>query len=816
METLLQDVKYAVRTLAKNRSFTIVAVLTLALGIGANTALFSVANGVLLNPLPFPAPHQLVALYARRVSFERASISYPNFLDWQRDNRSFASLTAFRQDDFNLTGAGEAEHIRGEMVSADFFATLGVKLVEGRFFTANEDRIGGAPVALISAGLWTRKFGAAPNVVGQRITLNGTDYTIIGVVPASFHLRLNGFAENSDAYIPIGQWTDSVFHDRSAGLGMKAIGRLKPGVTVEQARAEMNSIANQLAEAYPVADKDSSITVMSLKQSVVGEIEPFLFVLLAAVGFVLLIACVNVANLVLARSRGRAREFAIRAALGASRGRVLRQLLTESTLIALAGGALGLSLAAWGTQGILSFVADTLPRAQEVQVDGRVLFFTLGISLLSAILFGLAPALKAARLDVQSTLKEGGRGTSGSHHRAQGVFVVAEMAMALVLLVGAGLMLRSLSRLWSVNPGFDPHHVLMFYVALPPSMDSATPAATRASLLQLRDRLGSIPGVQSVSLLRGSLPMWDDSEDPFWIAGRPKPLSDNDKYWSIWSEVEPDYLNVMGIPLVRGRFFTPDDTESSPRVAVVDEDFARRFFPGEDPVGKAFVDDYVGPATIVGVVGHVKQWGLDDKLAMHAEFYLPFRQIPDRYMSRASRSTTLVLRSTVAPLSLTDTIRHQIQQMNSEEVMFSPASMDDIVYNRSVLAQRFSMILLGAFAAVALLLASVGIYGVVSYIVVERTHEIGIRVALGAQQRDVMRWVLGAGARMALVGVGIGIVAALALTRLMTNVLYGVSAADPITFFGVAVLLTLVAFAACFIPARRAMRVDPMVALRHE
>jgi predicted permease len=816
METLIQDVKYAVRTLARNRGFTIVAVLTLALGIGANTALFSVANGVLLNPLPFPAPDQLVALYANRVSFERASISYPNFLDWQRDNRSFSSMAAFRQDDFNLTGAGEAEHIRGEMVSADFFATLGVKLTQGRFFTADEDRIGGAPVVLISAGLWARKFGLSPNVVGQRIALNGTEYTVIGVVPANFRLRLSGFAENSDAYVPIGQWDDVIFQDRSAGLGMKVIGRVKSGVTLEQARAEMNSIANRLAEAYPVADRDSGITVMSLKQGMVGEIAPFLFILLGAVGFVLLIACVNVANLVLARSTGRAREFAIRSALGASRGRMLRQLLTESTLIALAGGALGLLVAAWGTQAILGLVSETLPRAQEVRVDARVLFFTLGISLLSGILFGLAPALRAAQLNVQSTLKEGGRGASGSRHRAQGIFVVAEMAMALVLLVGAGLMLRSLSGLWSVNPGFDPHHVLMFYVALPPSMDSVAPASTRASLLQLHDRLASIPGVQSVSLLRGSLPMWDDSEDPFWIAGRPKPLSDNDKYWSIWSEVEPDYLKVMGIPLVRGRFFTPQDTESSPRVAVVDEDFARKFFPGEDPVGKAFVDDYVGPATIVGVVGHVKQWGLDDKLAMHAEFYLPFRQIPDKYMSRASRSTTLVVRTTVAPLSLTDNIRHEIQQMNSEQVMFNPKSMDDIVYNQSMLAQRFSMILLGAFAMVALLLASVGIYGVVSYIVVQRTHEIGIRVALGAQQSDVMRGVLGAGARMALIGVGIGIAAALALTRLMAKLLYGVSATDPATFFSVAILLTLVALASCYVPARRAMRVDPIVALRHE
>src|SRR3984885_7799622 len=781
METLLQDLKYAVRMLAKNRSFTIVAVLTLALGIGANTALFSVANGVLLNPLPFPAPNQLVALYAKRVSFERASISYPNFLDWQRDNRSFASMAAFRQDDFNLTGAGEVEHIRGEMVSADFFAALGVKLAQGRFFTTDEDRIGGAPVALISAGLWVRKFGASPNVVGQRITLNGTEYSVIGVVPASFRLRLSGFAENSDAYVPIGQWTDVIFQDRSAGLGMKVIGRLKPGITVEQARGEMNSIANRLAAAYPEADKDSGITVMSLKQSMVGEIAPFLFVLLGAVGFVLLIACVNVANLVLARSTGRAREFAIRSALGASRGRVLRQLLTESTLIALAGGALGLLVAAWGTQAILGLVSDTLPRAQEVRVDARVLFFTLGISLLSGILFGFAPALRAAQLNVQSTLKEGGRGTSGSRHRAQRIFVVAEIAMALVLLVGAGLMLRSLAGLWSVNPGFDPHHVLMFYVALPPSMDSATPASTRASLLQLHDKLASTPGVQSVSLLRGSLPMWDDSEDPFWIAGRPKPLSDNDKYWSIWSEVEPDYLNVMGIPLVRGRFFTPQDTERSPRVAVVDEDFARKFFPGEDPVGKAFVDDYVGSATIVGVVGQVKQWGLDDnKVAMHAEFYIPFEQIPDKSITDITRRTTLVMRVKGDPASYVDRARHELLEMNSETILFGPKTMSNIVYSESVLAQRFSMTLLSVFAGMALVLASVGIYGVLSYIVGQRKREIGIRIALGARRSDVLRWVMVEGAQMAVVGVVIGVVAAFGLTRLMAGLLYGAGAVDPL------------------------------------
>jgi predicted permease len=816
MQTLLQDLRYGLRMLAKSPSFTAIAVLTLALGIGANTVLFSVVNGVLLNALPFPEPEGLVALFTNRIHFERASISYPNFLDWQRENQTFASTAAFRPDDFNLTGAGEAEHLRGEMVSADFFSTLGVKPAVGRWFTPEEDRLGGAPVVVISADLWKHKFGSAPDIVNGKMTLNGTEYTIVGVLPATFTLRMQNFPENNEVYVPIGQWADVIFHDRSAGLGTKAIGRLKAGITVEQARADMVSIANRLAEAYPVEDKDSGVTVMSLKESMVREIKPFLLVLMGAVGFVLLIACVNVANLSLTRSMSRSREFAIRSALGAGTYRVLSQLLTESVLLAGAGGALGLLLATWGREGALRLVSDSLPRVQEVRLDGRVLAFTLVISLLSGILFGLAPALKILRPDLQMTLKEGGRGSSGGRHRAQGIFVAIELSMAVVLLIGAGLMLRTLSRLWNVSPGFNPNHVLTFDIGLPPSADKSTPAAIRASLLEVHNRLASIPGVQSISLLRGSIPMGSDSEDPFWIEGRPKPLSDNDKYWSIWSEVEPDYLKVMSIPLVRGRFFTSQDTESAPHVAVVDEDFANKFFPGEDPIGKFFVDDYVGPTRIVGVVGHVKQWGLDDKFAMHSEFYLPFQQIADKYMSRVNRSTTVVLRVTGEPLGFADIIRREIEQMNSELVMFDPKAMDDIVYNQSVLAQRFSMILLGVFAGVALLLASVGIYGVVSFVVGERTREIGIRIALGAQQTHVLRWVLSEGAPMALIGIGSGLVASLLLTRLMAGLLYGVSAMDPLTFAVVAMLLMVVTSAACYIPASRAMRVDPITVLRHQ
>jgi predicted permease len=814
---LWQDLRYAVRMLAKAPAFTAVAILTLALGIGANTALFSVVNSVLLAPLPFPQADRLMALFTQRVSFTTGSISYPNFLDWQRNNRTFASLAAYTPNDFNLTGAGQAEHVSGEMISANFFSTLGVQPASGRWFTADEDQKGGAPVAIISAGLWKRKFGSAGNIVNGRMTLNGIDYTIVGVTPESFHLRIMNFPSDIEVYTPIGQFNDPVFRDRSAGMATKGIGRLKPGVTVEQARADMDAVAAQLAAAYPVENKDSKINLMTLKDSMVAEIRPFLLMLMAAVGFVLLIACVNVANLSLARAMGRSREFAIRTALGAGTKRVLRQLLTESVLLAAGGGALGLLFAVWGKHGAISLLSGSLPRAQEVTLDWRVLLFTFVISIGAGILFGLAPAIRTIRPSVQEALKESGRGFSGGRHRAQGLFVAIELSMAVVLLIGAGLMLKSLSRLWDSNPGFDPNHVLTFDIALPPAMANADAEAIRAQLRETHRRLAAIPGVESVSTLRGSLPMGSDSEDPFWIEGRPKPVSDSDKYWAIWSEVEPDYLNVMSIDLKKGRFFTQQDSSKAPKVAVVDQDFAEKYFPGEDPVGKYFTDDYIGSMQIVGVVRHVNQWGLDDnKLAMHAEFYLPFEQIPDKYMGRATRRTTLVMRVKGDPAGYVDRARRELLDMNSEAILFMPRKMSDIVYSDSVLAQRFSMTMLGVFAGMALVLASVGIYGVLSYIVGQRTREIGIRIALGARRSHVLRWVMAEGAQMAVVGVVIGVIAAFGLTRLMAGLLYGVSAVDPMTFAAVAGVLLVVALVACYIPAWRAMRVDPIVVLRHE
>jgi len=817
MGTLLQDLRYGVRMLGKSPGFTAIAILTLALGIGANTALFSVVNGVLLNPLPYPRPNRLVALYSRAGNFQESSISYPNFLDWQRNNRSFASLGAYRSDNFNLIGAGVPERVRAEMISANFFDILGVTPVFGRTFTGQDDHAGAAPVALLSEGFWKRKFGGRRQIVGQAIDLNGTPYTVIGIIPASFYFSGNNF-RLSDVYIPLGQWTDPTFLDRRVGMGMDAVGRLKDGLTIEQARADMSGIAQSLAQTYPDADKNTGVTLVPLKQDIVGDVAPLLYVLLGAVGFVLLIACVNIANLLLARSTGRTREFAIRAALGATRARVIVQLLTESILLAVTGGALGLLLAAWGTKAAIRILPEALPRSGQVGLDVRVLIFTMGISIVAGILFGLAPALKTSHSNLQEALKEGGRGSSGARHRLQGVFVVVEMAMALVLLVGAGLMIRSLAQLWNVNPGFNPHNALSFNIAFPPSMAAAPPEQIRNGARQTEAALASLPGVVAVSSMDGSSPMEGDSELPFWIEGHPKPSSDNDMSFSLFYLVDPDYLKAMQIPLIRGRFINAEDTLQSPPAIVIDEYFARKFFPSEDPIGKRVNLEILGvQAEIVGVIGHVKQWGLDEnsKSPVEAQFCFSLMQVPDKFMPLLAKSGQVIMRTKGSPDALIGPIRHTIEQINSQEVMYGAESMDRIISD-SLAARRFSMILLGIFAAIALLLSCVGIYGVISYLVGQRTHEIGIRIALGAQRSDVLRLILGQGARMALIGVAIGIAAGLALTRLMGKMLFGVSAHDPLTFAGVAIVLILVALAACYIPARRAMHTDPIVALRYE
>jgi predicted permease len=819
MRGLAQDLRYASRQLRKNPGFTAVAVLTLALGIGANSALFSVVNGVLLNPLPFPQPDQLIALHEGKPNFEGGSISYPNFFDWQKDNHTFASMAIARSNDFSLTGGGEAEQVHGEFISSDFFRVLGMKPLTGRWFLPGEDRMGGAPIALISRSLWEGKFSAAPDILGKGITLDGRTYTIVGVTPANFHLEIPGFREGQ-VYLPIGQWNNPWLSKRGAGLGIHGVGRLKPGVTLEQARADMDSVTRNLAMAFPDTDKGIGATLVPLKQQMVGEVRPYLLVLLGAVGFVLLIACVNVANLLLARSTARRREFALRGALGAGQGRMVRQLLTESVLIALVGGSLGVLLAAWGTRAALGVLPAALPRAEEIGLDSRVLLFTTALSLFAGILSGVTPAiLKTSKLDLHDALKQTSRGISGVRHRAQSAFVVLEMALALVLLIGAGLMLRSLARLWQTDPGFNPHNVLSFSIALPPSMLKASPEAIRARYRDLEDKLASIPTVQAAALTWESVPMGADDEELFWLAGQPKPTSNNDMNWSIVYVVGPDYLKVMRIPLQRGRFLTAQDDEHARGAVVVDEVFAHKYFPNQDPIGKRlnFMNTASGQLEIVGVVGHVKQWGLDadDTQPLRAQMYLSCMQMPDVYLAQVPSGSGVVLRSERITAALIDSIRRTSQQMSRDQVLFGMRTMDEIIAD-SMAERRFSMVLLTVFSALALILASTGLYGVISYVVGQRTQEIGVRMAVGAEGSDILRLILKGAGKLAAVGVVAGLAMAFAVTRLMSGLLYGVRATDPLTFVAVTALLSLVALAAGYIPARRASKVDPMVALRSE
>ncbi len=813
METLLQDLRYGFRMLAKSPGFTVIAILTLALGIGANTALFSVVNGVLLNPLAYPHSGQLVAVYGKTPGIDQAPINYPNFLDWQRDTQTFSSMAIYRNQDYNFIGTGEAERLSGYMVSADFFPTLGVTPVLGRTFRPDDDHAGAAPVVILGGGFWKRKFGSSLEITGKSIILNGTSYTIAGVIPAGFTF----YGHDRDVYTPIGQWNDTNFRDRRVDVSSHGIGRLKPGVTLLQAKADMDAIAQNLAAAYPEADKAVGITLVSMKEDIVGNVQPFLIVLLAAVGFLLLIACANVANLLLARSMGRSREFAIRAALGASQGRVIRHLLTESVLLAGLGGALGLLLAVWGTKAVLGTLPGALPRANEVSMDTRVLLFAMALSLFAGIVFGLAPALKTSRVNLLEILKEGGRGMSSARHRLQGVFVAVEVAMALVLLVGAGLMVRSLAALWRVDPGFNPSHAITFSLSLPagPATNSAE---TRARLRQFDDKMHSIPGVQAVSVTLGSRPMIHNSSLPFWIEGQPKPANLQEMPQAMFYLAEAGFQQAMGVTLERGRFITAQDDEHAPVVVDIDDVFARTYFPNENPIGKRInLAGFNVQAEIVGVVGHVKQWGLDAdaKSAIEAQFDYPFMQLPEKLMPLAADAVAVVLRTEGDPTAVMVDVRRAVEEIDSREVIYNVQTMDEVVSN-SFAARRLSMILLGVFAALALMLACVGIYGVISYLVGQRTYEIGVRMALGAEGSDVLRLVIGQGARMALIGVAIGFVAALGLTRLMANQLFGVSAHDPLTFAGVAMLLIIVAVAACYIPARRAMRVDPIIALRYE
>ena len=816
LERFTQDLRYGARMLQRSPGFALVAVLTLALGIGINTALFSVVNGVLLSPLPYPHPEQLVSMFESKPHFQKGSFSYVNLLDFQQQNRTLAAIAAYRPAGFTLTGNGEAEQLQAQMVSAGLFSLLGIQPVAGRLFTPEEDRLGTTPAVILSTELWKRKFGAAPEVIGKSITLDGSSYLVVGVLPGELQLYIQNFRKTNDVYVLMGQFADPHFRDRNASWGTDAIARLKPGVSVEQARADLNGIARKLGADYPEVNKGIGITMLPLKEEMVGDVRPLLLVLLGAVGFVLLIACGNVANLLLARSTTRAREFAIRSALGASPLRVIRQLLTETLLLAAIAGAAGLLLAAWGTQAALGLLPASIPRASHVGLDLQVLGFTLGITVLAAVVFGLAPAIKTARPDLHQELKEGGRGGSGARHRAQAAFVIMEMALALVLLAGAGLMIRTLAELWRINPGFDAHNLVLLGLGLPPGMAHATPAALRSSLRQAEQAIAGTPGIQAASLSWGSTPMRGDDEDEFWLEGQPKPASINEMNWSLIYVVQPAYFQVMKVPLLRGRLLTAEDNEHATPVALIDEDLARRSFPHTDPLGKHMHFNSLGKTVeIVGVVGHVKQFGLDaDARALQEQTYLAMMQTPDDQMA-GNTEADVVVRTALPAVAAEDAIRRSLQQLNRDYVIFGGESMNAII-GKGLAARRFSMILLAMFAGLALLLAAIGIYGVISYVVAQRQREIGIRMALGARRGQVFDLMLRQGARMALAGLAIGMAAAFGLTRLMTSMLYGVKPTDAPTFAVAACLLCAIALAACCIPARRATRVDPMVALRCE
>ena len=813
MRALLQDVRYALRTLSKQPGFTLVAVVTLALGIGANTAIFSVIDAALLRALPYRAPGRLVHLWETKRSrdFEQREASYPDFLDWRaQGSEVFEGLAGYTPRPFTLADAGEATRTRGAAVTANFFDLLGVNAAAGRAFVAGEDGLGAKRVAVISHGLWRRRFGGARSAVGREVALDGQAYTVVGVLPADFHFAPLGDAE---VWTPLAPTSDVAA--RRYQHWLKVFGRLKDGVTLAGAGAHLSTIASRIERDDPGAHAGVGLRAVELQEEFVGPVRPVLFVLLGAVGFVLLIACTNVANLLLARSAGRRKEVAVRVALGASRWRVVRQLLTESVLLALAGGAGGLVLALWGVDVLVALIPAAqlaqMPYLQSLSLDRDVLLFACGLSLLTGVLFGLTPALSASRTDLQGALKEGGRGGTGSRggRRLRDLLVVAEVALALVLLVGAGLLMKSLVTMLRVDPGFDTRGLLTMRVALPPARYHEEGKATRFYEEVLR-RVAAVPGVRGAALT-SNLPLaGDGGTGTPQVVGRQTPASDLTE--AHLRTVSANYFEVLGIPLVRGRAFGERDDVKAPPVLLVNQTYAERVFPGEDPVGRRATFKFTGDMQfeIVGVVGDEKVTSLDARTTPVVYFHS--RQ--DSYFDSAA----LVARTDAAdPLALASAVRDEVRALDPEVPVFAVQTLEQMVAgSRAAFMRRYPAYLTGVFACVALLLALVGIYGVVSYSVAQRTHELAVRVALGARTRDVLRLVLGHGLLLALVGIALGALGALALTRLISGLLFGVSAADPGVYLVVALLLAAVALLACLVPARRATKVDPMVALRYE
>jgi len=811
MMTLWQDIKYGMRMLLKSPGFTLVAVLALALGIGANTAIFSVVNAVLLKALPFERPERIVRFY-NGASEEPASMSYPDFQDYANRAQTLQHVAAYLTMGTTLTISGEPERVRGASVSAELFPILGARAAQGRVFTAEEDKDGAPPVVVISHEFWQRRFGGAPNIVGQQISLGTGDKTIVGVMPPGFKFPVAS-AYPQEFWLPL-MSHPSVKRDmtRRGAIFLDVVANLKPGVTAEQANAELDTIARALEAQYPDTNTNRRVRLVSLHESLTSSIKPALYVLLGAVALVLLIACANVANLLLARAAARGKEIAVRTALGASRARVVRQLLTESLLLSLVGGALGLLLAVWGVDLLIAAAPAGVPRLQDVGLDREVLVFTLVITTLTGVLFGLVPALQASKLDLNESLKEGGRGSTegGRRSRVRSALVISEVALSLVLLVGAGLLIKSFWSLLNTDPGYATNRVLTMTVPL--STTKYPQPEDRARIFQqILQRTSELPGVVAVGAT-GQLPLGgNENVFNFEIEGRPL-SAPGARQQAGDLTVTPDYFRALNIPLLKGRSFTESDKADSPLVVIVNEAFARRYFPNEDPVGKRIVPrserpPLPPPLEIVGVVGDVRHQDLGS--VPYADVYFPHAQDPRATMD------LVVQTATTDPTEVAPAIRGVIRELSRDQLIWQTRTMSSLV-SASVAPRRFNMILLGVFAFVALTLAAIGIFGVMNYTVAQRTHEIGIRLALGAQGADVLKMVVGHGMMLAALGIGIGLVGAFVVTRVMSSLLYGVSATDPLVFAGVALLFTAIAFLASYIPARRATKVDPTVALRHE
>jgi predicted permease len=806
----------AIRTLARSPGFAAVVILTLALGIGANTAIFSVVEAVVLAPLPFHEPDRLVVVPEYFQALKRELyVSYPDFLDWQRGARSFQQMVGVRSQGFDLTNPGTAEHLNGKQISAGFLNMLGVRMALGREFSAEEDRPNGAPVVILSNRLWRNRFGGSPDALGKSITLNGVDYTIQGVLPAGFSLWID--RTDADVYTPLGQGDALRNNDRTIHAGVLCLARLKPGVSIRQAAAEMDALQDVLDKSYPLANRGLGVLVKPLKQEILGDAPRMLLVLLGSVGLVLLIACANVANLVLARSVAHTREFAIRSALGAGRARIAGQLITESVLLSLAGGVVGLVIAKWAVGPALAALARNLPRSENAGVNLAVMGFAFGVSIVVGIIFGLAPVLKSGNADLQAALKEGSRGSSGGHQRAQNVLVVVQMALTLVLLTGASLLLRTLHNLGQVNPGFNTQQIITFKVGLSPSM-TATASSTRTVYQQLVERIRHISGVQAddITVL---VPLTGQGNGGPFLAGSEMPpsLSEAPRAEFFWTG--PDYARTMQIPILKGRYLTPEDNVKSQPVVVIDSDLARDYYPDRDPVGQTIAIPHWTVAKIVGVIQHVRHWGMDDaNLYTQNQIYASFYQLADAFVPAFLGEISIAVRTPLDVPALMPAIKAAVYGAGTGQPVYEVRSMRQIV-SESMTPQRFPMILLGAFAVLALVLATVGIYGVISYSMSRRLREIGIRMALGAEKKDVLRAVIQQGLRLAVTGVAIGAVAAMILTRVLasfSHLLYGVRAEDPLTFLAVALVLIGAAVLACYVPARRAAKVDPIVALRYE